>query len=232
MAVRPVFLASRIAGSYVLEMPVSFEWFPGMAKSQAQLSIDSLHQAVRERFNVDGILEISSKSRQDLGVRASAFNLPIRTVLAKREFSVESAYQASKVFERGGPFTDLLDRDSREAKKDARLTESGRLVAFEFYGQKWGLYPRRAFYDWLYLQALAKQPEISSELVKFDAFTDIAFNPERSINCQAHAAALYVSLYHKGLVEEVLDDRSMFLRAFTDEASSKGFIKDEHFQLK
>ncbi|HTU66766.1 MAG TPA: hypothetical protein VMF52_12505 [Steroidobacteraceae bacterium] len=211
----------------MIERSVSFQWHPGMAKSQSQKSIDSLHSAARMQFDLQRILEISSKSRDELGVCASAFNLQIKTVRNAREFSVESAYQASKVFENGGPYADLLDVGSREARADPRLRSSGRLIAFQFYGDRWKLLPRRAFYDWLYVQALSKQPEIANKIVEYQAFTDIAFNPEKSINCQAHAAALYVSLFRKGLVDEVLDDTSMFLRAFAGEREREAVVGDE-----
>lgn len=46
----------------------------------------------------------------------------------------------------------------------------------------------------------------------YRAFSDIAFNPERSINCQAYAAALYVSLCERGLLtDELLKDQSTYL---------------------
>ena len=47
-------------------------------------------------------------------------------------------------------------------------------------------------------------PELADQLMAFDAFTDIEFNPNRQINCQAAAAALYVSLRQQGKLEEAL----------------------------
>jgi hypothetical protein len=212
MAIRPVFVVSRTLGTLVLEKAIKFEWFPGMAISRVQRSIDSLHEAAKAELKIDRILEISTKSRQSLGIKASAFNLTIKTVKLHREFSVESAYQASKVFTNGGPFVDLLEKDSREAKGDDRLRQSGPLVAFQFYDQRWKLTPRRAFYDWLYMHALHKNRDVAEELLAYEAFTDIAFNPEKSVNCQAHAAALYSSLHHAGALERVLADRVEYLR--------------------
>lgn len=37
-------------------------------------------------------------------------------------------------------------------------------------------------------------------LLEYDGFTDIEFNPQKSLNCQAKAAALYVSLCRNGLL--------------------------------
>jgi len=213
MAERPIFMPSPRGPSLVWTHHIEFQWFPGMAISQSQKSIASLHEAAKERLNVEKILEISSKSKEELGVKLSAFNLMIKTVRYEREFSVECAYQASKVFEHGGPFVDLLGKKSIEAKRDPRLNEHGRLVKFRFFGVDWDLLPRTAFYDWLYINALHKHPTLASEVLTYRAFSDIAFNPERSINCQAYAAALYVSLHDRGLLTDSLfKDQSAYLQ--------------------
>ena len=43
--------------------------------------------------------------------------------------------------------------------------------------------------------------ELASQILKYDAFTDIEFNPDKSINCQAKSAALFVSLSKRNLLE-------------------------------
>lgn len=213
MAKRPVFMPMIEGPALVSTVHIDFEWFPGMALSQAQKCIAALHGAAREQIGMDMVLEISSKSMQDIGTKLSAFNLKIQTIKYKREFSVECAYQASKVFERGGPFIDLLGKTSLEAKRDPRLTEHGRMTKFEFFGTEWQLEPRTAFYDWLYMNALHKQPTFADEVLEYNAFTDIAFNPDRSINCQAYAAALYVSLSKRGILDsEFLKDQTRYLK--------------------
>lgn len=212
MASRPIFTPSLSGNLLVSTHYVDFDWYPGMAKSQAQKSIASLHSAAKQKIGVEKVLEISSKSPDELGVSLSAFNLMIKTVKLEREFSLECAYQASKVFERGGPFTDLLNVKSIDAKRDPRLTQYGRLIKFRFYGTDWGLEPRTAFYDWLYISALHKRPELAKQVLTYRAFSDIAFNPERSINCQAYAAALYVSLHERGLLsDELLKNQATYL---------------------
>lgn len=221
MAKRPIFIPSLSGPLLVSTHNVEFQWFPGMAKSQAQKSIDSLHAQAKKELRVDGVLEISSKSKDDYGVRLSAFNLMIKTVRYEREFSLECAYQASKVFERGGPFKDLLNVPSIDAKRDQRLNQHGRLVKFQFFGVDWPLEPRTAFYDWLYINALHKQPRLAEVVLTYRAFSDIAFNPERSINCQAYAAALYVSLHERGLLtEKVLRNQDEYLIAINTGAVS------------
>jgi hypothetical protein len=212
MATRPIFSPSLTGKLLVATRHVEFEWFPGMAISQSRKSIASLHQAACRQIGVTEVLEISSKSPLEIGVCLSAFNLMIKTVKHEREFSLECAYQASKVFERGGPFVDLLNVKSIEAKRDPRLTQHGRLVKFRFFGVDWPLVPRTAFYDWLYINALHKRPELAEQVLTYRAFSDIAFNPERSINCQAYAAALYVSLQKRELLtEELLRDQRTYL---------------------
>ncbi len=212
MAKRPIFTPSLNGKLLVWTHHVEFEWFPGMAMSQSRKSIASLHAAARKQIDVSDVLEISSKSPTELGVALSAFNLMIRTVKHEREFSLECAYQASKVFEHGGPFVDLLNAKSIEAKRDPRLNQNGRLTKFRFFGMDWDLQPRTAFYDWLYINALHKRPDLAKQVLTYRAFSDIAFNPERSINCQAYAAALYVSLYERGLLtDEVLKNQQAYL---------------------
>ncbi|UXN57793.1 DUF6977 family protein [Phyllobacterium zundukense] len=232
MAERPVFIPAIEGPALVKTKFAEFQWFPGMAVSQKQKSIDSLHAAAREQFGISSVLEVSSKSRQELGVALSAFNLTFTTIKHKRTYSVECAFQGSKVFERGGPYVDLLDMTSREAKKDERLRSSGRLIGFRFFGIDWELEPQTAFYDWLYINALKKQYSLTEQLREYSAFTDIEFNPERSINCQAYSVALYVSLSTRSLLEEATSSKDAFLRtvgkaaisnARRDETMQKGF---------
>jgi hypothetical protein len=183
-----------------------------MAASQKQKSVDSLHGAALKQLGICNVLEVSSKSREELGIALSAFNLTFTTVKLKRTLTVECAFQGSKVFERGGPFTDIFEMTSREAKKNERLRSSGRLTGFRFFGTDWGLEPQTAFYDWLYINALKKNPNLTEHLPEYSAFTDIEFNPERSINCQAYSVALYLSLDKRNLLDEALSSQDSFLR--------------------
>lgn len=198
MAKRPIFLPKLHGEIGVTIEMVSFTWHAGFAKSQKQKSINELHQSA-SAIGVSPILEISSKSEVELGVALSAFNLLITTKKYKSSFSVESAFQGSKVFENGGPFKDLFSKSPREAKKDDRIKSSGNILNFEFFGQVFPKEPKTAFYDWLYINALAQNTELANELHSYQAFSDIEFNPDKSINCQAHSAALYVSLINSNI---------------------------------
>jgi hypothetical protein len=101
---------------------------------------------------------------------------------------------------------------AREAKKDERIRESGRLTGFQFFGQHWGLEPQTAFYDWLYINALKKKEGVADQLARYSAFTDIEFNPERSINCQAYSVALFMSLHARKLLDEATSSKDAFLK--------------------
>ncbi|GAB6392111.1 MAG: hypothetical protein MdMp014T_1484 [Treponematales bacterium] len=114
---------------------IEFEYSYGFAVSQKQRSILSLHESAR-RQGYNHILEISMKSLDELGVSLSAFNLSAKTKKKGYEFTVERAFQSSKVFEHGGPYIDLMAKISGEAKKDVRLKTSGLLLRFEFCGKE------------------------------------------------------------------------------------------------
>jgi hypothetical protein len=200
MAERPIFVPVLEGPMLVKTHFVEFQWFPGMSVSQKQKSVDSLHLAARRIMGIENVLEVSSKSREKVGVSLSAFNLSFQTLKHQYSMCVECAYQGSKVFEAGGPYNDLYGVTAREAKRDERLRSSGRLTSFRFCGVDWGLQPQTAFYDWLYVNALKKKSEVVDQLVTYSAFTDIEFNPEKSVNCQAYSVALFISLFHRGLL--------------------------------
>ena len=103
----------------------------------------------------------------------------------------------------GGPYKDLYHVTPREAKRDERLQSSGRLTAFCFEGVDYPLEPTTAFYDWIYMNALLDNEDLREKILEFNAFTDIEFNPERSLNCQAKAAAVFVSLSRLGVIDQI-----------------------------
>lgn len=211
MTTRPIYVPSSKKKLLVETFPIEFKWHPGFAKSQSQKNISALHDAAKKILDINKILEISSKSENELGVMLSAFNLMVTTPKG-RKFSLECAYQASKVFEYGGPYVDLLDKSSIEAKKDPRLKNSGDLKYFIFFGRRWELQPTTSFYDWLYINTLNKNEVLAEEVLRYDAFTDIVFTPGKSYNCQAYAAALYVSLMRRGIMDkDVVADQDAYL---------------------
>ena len=217
MAKRPIFTPDLNGFPYVKAVDIEFRWYPGFAKSQLQKSIESLHQAV-EAQGISPILEISGKSTSTLGISLSAFNLELKT-LNGQTMSVECAYQGSKVFEQGGPYRDLYSVSSREAKTDERLRNSGNLVGFNFFGEDFPIEPQTAFYDWLYINALwQKTPDLVQGLYRYRGFSDIVFNPQRSLNCQARAAALFVSLCQNELLDkQTVENKDSYMSLLTGE---------------
>lgn len=215
MAERPIYIPCCSGELLVETKYVEFTWFAGMAPTQRQKSVISLHEEARRVGLCVHPLEVSSKSPVPLGVQLSAFNLSVETEKHKRTFTVETAFQSSKVFRSGGPYKDLLYGSSRAAKQDPRLRESGQLTKFDFFGTVWPLEPKTAFYDWLYLNALRKNPLAIDALKEYDAFTDIEFNPKKSINCQAYSVALYKSLACRGMIEVALSGKQEFLEILT-----------------
>ena len=211
MANRPVYLAKDVP-PYVERVDTDFKFYSGFSVQQKRLSIKSLHDSFKAAYPNKNLLEISSKSENTLGVKLSAFNLKIFHEDSGKVFSVESAFQGSKVFESGGPYVDLLNKTSREAKQDERIRNGGKLTAFKFFDETFPLEPKTYFYDWLYINALSLNSDLAEELLQFDAFTDIEFNPKKSLNCQAAAAAIFVGLNRANLIDDALSRKEDFLK--------------------
>ena len=204
MATRPVFVVSDKSPHYSV-FNAEFTWAGGFATSQKQKNVASMHRCFESAFPGKKALEISSKSTEEWGIGASAFYLKKTVPSIGKSFPVENVYQSGKVFERGGPYVDLLDAAPIDAKRDERLKTSGALVSFRLESADFPLVPKNAFYDFIYINALLENPDISERLKEYDGFTDIAFNPEKSLNCQARAAAIFVSLCRLGLIDKVKD---------------------------
>lgn len=205
-------------------------WHAGFAKSQKQKSIRDLHEMAKKKHHLSRILEISSKSEEPMGTALSSFNLKFETKRG-RILTVEAAFQGSKVFEQGGPFRDIFDMKPMDAKRDQRLRNSGPLTKFSFFGVDWPLKPLTAFYDWIYINALIKNDDLAKAITDFDAFTDIEFNHEKSINCQARAAALYCALYHSDKLDDALKDQSSFMALYPGRVSDPHLPEQEKFLI-
>ena len=55
-----------------------------------------------------------------------------------------------------------------------------------------------------------QHPELTEQIIQFDSFTDIVFNPEKSINCQARTVAVYVSLVQSGIIQDAIFSKEAF----------------------
>ena len=181
MAIRP---AWTVKDGKVISKVFEFEWSGGFAITQKQKNIRGLHEAIGNSTGQRS-LEVSSKSTLELGNTLSAFHL----TLSGRQ--LENVFQASKKYELGGPYTDLLEVAPKNAKRDDRHHTSGKLTAFMLNDDTWPLEPKTAFYDYLYVTAVYEAFGAGLDLSPYQWFTDIEFNPKKSINCQARSAAIY-----------------------------------------
>ena len=204
---RPIFLTHPIKLFEGKE--IDFHFFNGFSITQKAKSIKSLHQSANHQ-GITNILEVSTKSNLKIGWELSAFNLMID--FEDTQISLECAFQGSKVFEGDKQYKDIYHKTSLEAKKDPRLKNSGNIIGFEFNGVFWQNEPKTAFYDWMYIKALYQNNRnIIDELCTYRAFTDIEFNPKKSINCQAKTCAILVSLIKQNKIEEALSSKERFI---------------------
>lgn len=209
MAERPVFIPLPDGNRLVQECPVEFHWHAGMADSQKRKNVLSLHESAARR-GLSPLLEISSKSEDRVGQRMSAFSLKVK--LAGREIALENAFQGSKVFRDGGPYSDLYEMEPRAAKSDTRLRDSGPLIGFHFDEDDYPIYPQTVFYDWLYISALYPHMDyLKNKIYHYKGFTDIVFNPLKSINCQARSCATLVAMDKQGVLSKAMSSFSAFL---------------------
>ena len=221
MAKRPIFIVSEDPNFLFIEKEIEFEWFAGLSVSQKQKSINSLHNSA-SLSGYDKILEVSTKSEHAIGNKLSAFNLSF-PMSDGTLIHLESAFQGSKVFENGGPYTDLYSIKPFDVKKDERISKEYEIKGFKFDGIEWSSEPKTAFYDWLYINAVFKNIENNAneyqKILDYNAFTDIEFNPLKSINCQARSCAVFVSLYKQNILEIALESKDSFLEILLNSAS-------------
>lgn len=204
MAKRP---AWTIENGKIIRKDFEFAWNGGFAISQKRKNINALHQAIEDATGQTA-LEISSKGEVELGNQLSAFNMKTTGVF------IENVFQASKRYENGGPYLDLLDVAPKDAKRDERHKISGKLVAFVRNGEDWPLEPKTVFYDYIYVLAVIENFGCELDINEYNWFTDIEFNPGKSINCQARAVAIYKLIQEKAAFN-VLNDRSAWINFHT-----------------
>ena len=221
MAKRPYFIIKKTF-PFFDEHSADFKYEPGFALVQSRKNITNLHNAIQQTEINCNILEVSTKSDDDLGVMLSAFNLQYTNT----NYKLENVFQASKVFSKGGPYRELLSMSPSEAKRNDLLHTSGSIIAFEdLENNRWSLEPKTAYYDWIYIKSalcfLNRNPIQKERLLKYSVFTDIAFNPQKSINCQARSLAMLVGLIAGNAEEKYLRDQESFLQLYASSDNSK-----------
>ncbi len=207
MATRPSW---TIHNGKVICKSFEFQWNGGFAITQKQKNIVNLHQAIKNVCN-ESALEVSSKGG-DFGKSIGAFSLKVNGIY------LENIFQAAKKYENGGPYLDLLNVPPKESKQDQRHHSSGNLISFVKDGTEWPLEPKTAFYDFIYVSALQDSFGQALNLNEYDWFTDIEFNPNKSINCQARSVAIYKLLQQNALfnVMENTDDWLNFHKEYVN----------------
>lgn len=162
-----------------------FVFHPGFSVVQKQKNIQALHEQIGEKT-----LEISTKSLEKLGIKFSAFHLKLNDIF------LENIFQSSKKYEHGGPYKDMLNLEPKDAKRDERHQTSGRLLSFVYNKEEFPLEPKTFFYDYIYILSVREcmRAEEIMKLLEYEYFTDIEFNPKKSINCQAKSVAVLKAL--------------------------------------
>lgn len=204
MATRPVFEVFSRPPFYKVRN-VDFIWNKGLNITQKRKNVVAVHDAFHAIFPEKRVLEISSKSLQPEGLPLSAFNLQKYVPSLGKTVCVENLYQGGKVFRDGGPYTEIYDYVYGKGKRDERLHSSGPIIGFYYEGVTYPVRHFDAVYNWLYINALIENPDLSAPLLDYDAFTDISFNPNKMTSCQAKSAAIFVSLSKLGKLDAVAD---------------------------
>lgn len=199
MAVRPVFLVNQNK-PYFSEYNVNFVYNNGFAPCQKRKNIIAIHNAFHKDNSDKEVLEISSKSFDEVGVNLSAFNLMLYVESLGKRMPVEIMYHTGKVYKDSGRHLEILNMSPRESKKYLYQNKFGDIEYFIFENQRVAVDDFN-FYTWLYLKGLLENEQIARHLLKYEAFTDVEYNPNRSKNCQARAAAMFVSLYKQDKIQ-------------------------------
>ena len=187
MATRPIYISTGIPEKPFIKKDIEFVWVKGMSKSQKMKRRDSLHNAIAKTklYPMNEVLEISTKSNIELGINLSALNLTIKFPSGKEE-TVEKIYQSSKV-----------------------LDENSKIIEFKYNNTIFEKDPYSMYYDYIYMLGLYMHKEYHEELAKYSIFTDIEFNPNKMLNTQARAAAIWNTLY-KNDITDIIESRDKF----------------------
>ena len=182
MAKRPIFISTGDIEHPFESKDITFRWISGMSYYQKCKRRDSLALEISKLYDIKRWLEISTKSDKEIGVNLSALNLFLKTTTGTD--TVENIYQKAKYFYKG------------------------EIVGFKYNNCVFENEPTGMFYDYIYLYAILQNKNLINDLVQYNIFSDIEFNPKRSLNTQARAAAIFKTLYDNhnlGIVKDQYD---------------------------
>ena len=172
--------------------------------------------AARDRPPAGRSLEISSRSRDPLGLELSAMNLPAAGDPRRR--SVEAVYQAAKCYGGGGPDTPGCDSGYAAKRRDRERRRDGPLSAFEHQGRRWPTETGSAFYDWLWTRSAIERwgIEVVDRLQEYGAFSD-QFHHAGALACQAKTAAMAAGM-GRARAQAAIESPEAWLRESRDAA--------------
>ena len=194
---------------YCREQPVTFTWIKGSKRQ----NIRAVHDAVHTTDPDVSILEVSSASVQPEGEGVSSLRLLLHLDSVAQDVPISTVFEATKVFEHGGPFADLLTCEPPKVHKDTRLRTSGELLRYSLEGNEYPTEPYMdSFFEWLYCRALKQFPEKAEPLSRYNAFSDIAAaaDSKKYYGDSSRAAAIYVGLAAAGKLS-CIDSYELFI---------------------
>jgi hypothetical protein len=77
-----------------------------------------------------------------------------------------------------------------------------------------------------YISAIFPHRDYLVRLKDYAGFTDIEFNPEKSVNCQARSCAIFVTMMTKGILEVALKSPRNFIEAVTPDSFAQPHSSD------
>lgn len=73
---------------------------------------------------------------------------------------------------------------------------------------------------------------MANQIINYDTFTDIEFNPNKSKNCQAEACSIYVYLYKSNLLDFALSSKENFLQVVYQEKKGDSYFSTKQNNFK
>lgn len=177
-------------------------------------------------------IECSTAAPDALGRSLSAFHLRIDHAGFGADgtgYAVEHLYQASKVFQLRDGSRVMAGRAALDAphplaaKRMAQQLSrqpGARLIGFQYFNRDWipvtSLAVPQSYYNWLYCNALHRQPALVEALRMRSVATtsDTKFHPTYGVACQAEAVAVYLASLTHDPAAELLDRMLSSVTAF------------------
>lgn len=187
MAIRPIFISTSDIENPFIKEDINFKWISGMSYIQKCKRRDSLKEEIEKIYDINKWLEVSTKSDKDIGIKLSALNLELIT--SSKKISVENVYQNSKVF------------------------ENGKITGFKYGSTYFENNPYGMYYDYIYMLALYQHLDLIEQMKDYNIFTDIEFNPQKSLNTQGRAVAIFKTLLSNDYLK-ILENQNDFKKYY------------------